>query len=464
MTVETTAIAAPIYDSAVAVNVGARSLGRQAFLDTLSRTGARIGLVWIFVLLILAVFSPFLANSMPLAVKIDGQWSSPLIKHLAPVDVILLAAAGAALCTGIAIGMGRLRVLEVIRIVVWVVAVAVPLTFWPTVFEQYRHGELNPLHIFLWSLLAAVDLLFLLLLPHFSGLSSFGRSIVALGCTPLLALLALPVLPPLTTVYSQYRDLAANHRLQAVIWAPIPYSPNDFERDQRLLPPSARHWLGTEDNGGDILSWMMHAARIALSIGFISTGISVTVGIFVGGLMGYFAGIADILGMRLIEIVEAIPALVLLLTFCAFFGRNLYAMMAIIGLVTWPDTARFIRAEFLRLRKQDFVQAAVASGLPLRSIIFRHMLPNGITPVLVNTSFLIASAILLESTLSFLGLGLVDEPSWGQLLNQARAGGEGLTWWIATWPGLAIFLTVFSYNLIGEAVRDALDPKLLKRE
>jgi peptide/nickel transport system permease protein len=138
-------------------------------------------------------------------------------------------------------------------------------------------------------------------------------------------------------------------------------------------------------------------------------------------------------------------------------------MMAIIGLVNWTNDARFIRAEFLRLRRQDFVQAAIASGLPRRSIIFRHMLPNGITPVLVNMPFEIAAAILYESTLSFLGLGLVDEPSWGQLLNQARSGGEGLVWWIATTPGLAIFLTVLSYNLIGEAVRDALDPKLRKR-
>jgi peptide/nickel transport system permease protein len=139
-------------------------------------------------------------------------------------------------------------------------------------------------------------------------------------------------------------------------------------------------------------------------------------------------------------------------------------MMALIGLLSWTGYARFIRGEFFKLRNQDFVHAARAAGLPLRSIIFRHMLPNGITPVLVNTSFGVASAILIESTLSFLGLGLVDEPSWGQLLNQARAGGTGFQWWIATFPGLAIFLTVFAYNLIGEAIRDAIDPRLRKRD
>jgi peptide/nickel transport system permease protein len=140
-------------------------------------------------------------------------------------------------------------------------------------------------------------------------------------------------------------------------------------------------------------------------------------------------------------------------------------MMVVIGLVSWTGNARYIRAEFLKLRKLDFVQAGVAAGLPLRSILFRHMLPNGIAPVLVNASFGIAGAILLESTLSFLGLGLgPEDPSWGQLLNQARSGGTGFNWWIATFPGMAIFLTVFAYILIGEAMRDALDPRLLKRE
>jgi peptide/nickel transport system permease protein len=175
--------------------------------------------------------------------------------------------------------------------------------------------------------------------------------------------------------------------------------------------------------------------------------------------MGYFSGRVDLLGMRLIEIFEAIPTLFLLITFTAFYERNLYMIMAIIGLTGWTGNARFIRGEFLRLRNQDFVQAAKAAGLPLWSILFRHMLPNGITPVLVSASFGVASAILLESTLSFLGLGLVEEPSWGGMLEQARSAGR-FVWWLAVYPGMAIFLTVFAYNLIGESMRDALDPKL----
>jgi peptide/nickel transport system permease protein len=181
--------------------------------------------------------------------------------------------------------------------------------------------------------------------------------------------------------------------------------------------------------------------------------------------MGYYSGAVDLLGMRILEIIEAIPTLILLLIVTVFFGRSLYLMMVVIGLVTWTPDARFIRAEFLKLRNLDFVHAAVATGLRRGSIIFRHMLPNGVAPVLVNASFGIAGAILLESTLSFLGLGLgPDDPSWGQLLNQARAGGRGFSWWIATFPGAAIFLTVFAYILIGEALRDAIDPRLRKRD
>jgi peptide/nickel transport system permease protein len=210
---------------------------------------------------------------------------------------------------------------------------------------------------------------------------------------------------------------------------------------------------------------MIHACRVALTIGIIATSIAVFIGIVLGGLMGYFAGWVDMFGMRVVEIVQSIPTLILLLIITATYGRSIYLMMTVIGLVSWTANARYIRAEFLKLRKLDFVQAGIASGLPLRSILFRHMLPNGVAPVLVNASFGIAGAILLESTLSFLGLGLgPEDPSWGQLLNQARSGGTGFNWWIATFPGLAIFLTVFAYILIGEAMRDALDPSLRKRE
>jgi len=208
---------------------------------------------------------------------------------------------------------------------------------------------------------------------------------------------------------------------------------------------------------------MIYATRIALSIGFIATGIAIVIGIVVGGLMGYFSGLVDLLLMRVVEVFSAIPTLLLLLCLVAVIPPQwnqymLYLMMVIIGLTSWVGYAMFIRAEFLKLRQMDFVVAAQALGLPLRSILFRHMLPNGVAPVLVSASFGVAGAILAESTLSFLGIGLVEEASWGKLLNQALGVGGTFYWWIAFYPGLAIFLTVFAYNLVGEALRDAIDP------
>jgi peptide/nickel transport system permease protein len=197
-----------------------------------------------------------------------------------------------------------------------------------------------------------------------------------------------------------------------------------------------------------------------LSIGLIATGIALLIGIAYGGVMGFFGGWIDIAMMRFLEIFESIPQLFLLLTVVAFFGRNIYLIMAVIGLTSWPGYARFLRAEFLKLRDQDYIQAALASGLPLSSVLFRHMLPNGVAPLLVGASFGIATAILAEATLSFLGLGLIDEPSWGAMLNQAVGPSGTFALWLATYPGLAIFFTVFAYNLIGEALRDAIDPKL----
>jgi peptide/nickel transport system permease protein len=276
------------------------------------------------------------------------------------------------------------------------------------------------------------------------------------------------VQPPALTIYEQYRQREAAGVYDWVVHAPIPYSPKDYQRDRGetgLQPPLASpmgdHWLGTEENGADVLSRMIHASRIALGIGFVATSIAMAIGIFTGGLMGYFSGVVDIIGMRLVEIFEAVPTLFLLLTFVAFFERSLYMLMVIIGVTSWSGYARYVRAEFLRLRQQDFVQAALACGLPLRSILFRHMLPNGIGPILVAASFGVASAILAEAILSFLGLGLVDDPSWGQMLNQAVRSST-FNWWMAAFPGGAIFFTVFAYNLIGEALRDAIDPYLKK--
>ncbi len=221
--------------------------------------------------------------------------------------------------------------------------------------------------------------------------------------------------------------------------------------------------LGTDATGQDVLSQLLHACRLSVSIGLVATGIAALIGVTMGALMGYFGGVIDLALYRVVEIFMAIPVLFLLIVAAAVLPRNTYVMMAIIGCFTWHGMARFTRAEFYKLRNQDFVQSAQAVGLPLRSVLFKHMLPNGVTPVLVDASFRIALAILFESILSYLGLGPEDQASWGRLLSDATQGASGgVDWWLATFPGFAIFMTVLGYNLIGESLRDAIDPKLKK--
>ncbi len=220
--------------------------------------------------------------------------------------------------------------------------------------------------------------------------------------------------------------------------------------------------LGSDPLGQDVLSQLLHACRLSISIGLVSTGIAVVIGVTIGALMGYFGGWVDLLLYRVVEIFMAIPVLFLLIVAAAVLKRDTYVMMAIIGCVTWTGAARFTRAEFFKLRNQDFVQSARAVGLPLRSILFKHMLPNGVTPVLVDSSFAIAAAILAEAVLSYLGLGPDGQASWGKLLSSATGTTGTFVWWLAIFPGFAIFLTVLAYNLIGEAMRDAIDPKLKK--
>ncbi len=221
-------------------------------------------------------------------------------------------------------------------------------------------------------------------------------------------------------------------------------------------------YLGTDPIGRDVLSQMLHACRLSISIGLVSTGISVIIGIVIGSLMGYFGGWVDLVLSRIVEIFMAIPVLFLLIVAASVLPRNTYVMMAIIGCVTWTGSARFIRAEFLKLRNQDFVQGCQAVGLPLYSTLFRHMLPNGITPVLVQASFGIAAAIIAEATLSYLGLGPYGQSSWGKLLSLTTGETGVFLWWMAVFPGAAIFLTVLAYNILGENFRDAIDPKMRK--
>jgi peptide/nickel transport system permease protein len=241
--------------------------------------------------------------------------------------------------------------------------------------------------------------------------------------------------------------------------APVPYSPNSVDLMERLQPPGRGHLLGTDDLGRDILARMIHGARVSLSVGFVATAISLIVGSLLGALAGYYGGAADWIVSRVIEVVLCFPFLFLVLGIVALFKPSIYTIMIALGLTSWTSEARYVRGEFLRIRDLEFAQAARASGARDARIIFRHLLPNALAPVLVSASFGVAVAILTESALSFLGLGVpLPTASWGSMLSQAHEHID-YAWWLILFPGVAIFTTVAAFNLVGERFREALDPR-----
>jgi peptide/nickel transport system permease protein len=232
----------------------------------------------------------------------------------------------------------------------------------------------------------------------------------------------------------------------------------------KLKPPSFQHYLGTDQLGRDVYSRMLYGSRISLSVGFVAVGISILIGILVGAMAGYKGGWVDSLLMRFVDIMLSFPSFFLILTVVAILRPNIYNVMIVIGITSWEGTARFVRAEFLSLRERDYVQAARALGVKDRRIIFRHILPNALAPVFVTASLGVASAILIEAGLSFLGFGVQPPaPSWGNILTEGRTYIFD-AWWLTVFPGLAILITVLSFNLFGEGLRDALDPRLRGRK
>lgn len=224
--------------------------------------------------------------------------------------------------------------------------------------------------------------------------------------------------------------------------------------------PSRLNWFGTTREGHDVLAKMVHGTKTALAVGFVSMGIAATIGVLIGALAGYFGGWVDMLVSRLIEVVMCIPSLVLILALIAIVEKaTIWHLMAVLGVTSWTGIARLTRAEFLRLKELDYVTAARALGVGRWRIMFRHVLRNALAPVLVPITFGIASAILTESALSFLGFGQAPpNPSWGTILNAGRSNQQ--MWWLIVFPGVAIFLTVLAYNLIGEGLQEATDPRL----
>ena len=344
----------------------------------------------------------------------------------------------------------------------------VPRTRWPA----FR--ALDALDVLLLSASLAFPFALLALrrrggAPRRPGLAAAVVAVPAIAAAVLWALLS-----PGGTDRTDYKKGLREGTVvaESMLAAPIPFDINENDLQRRFEKPlsgDGGHWLGTDENGRDILCRMLWGARVSLSVGFVAVGIYVLLGIVVGAVAGYFRGWIDMALSRFIEWVICFPVFFLILVIVAFLQDRtilgldppqLVVIMVVIGITGWTGVARLVRAEFLRLVEQDFVRAARALGAPPRRIIFGHVLPNAMAPVLVAATFGVAGAILTESGLSFLGLGItVPKPSWGGMLFAAH-GYEQVSTWIFLWPGLAIFLVITCYNLVGEALRDALDPRL----
>ncbi|MBF0457985.1 MAG: ABC transporter permease [Nitrospirae bacterium] len=248
----------------------------------------------------------------------------------------------------------------------------------------------------------------------------------------------------------------------AAALAPVisPYDPEAVNRHSVLAAPSLEHLLGTDDLGRDVLSRMLYGAGISLSVGFVSVGIATAVGIALGAVSGYYGKAVDAAVMRFVDIMLSIPTFFLILAVIAFLDSSIWNIMAVIGLTSWMGVSRLVRVEFLSLKNREYVLAAKASGASDLRIILAHMLPNSLAPVIISAVLGIAAAVLVESALSFLGIGVQPPtPSWGNILSAGKDNLE-IAWWLSVFPGLAILVTVMGYNLLGEGLRDIFDPRL----
>lgn len=237
-----------------------------------------------------------------------------------------------------------------------------------------------------------------------------------------------------------------------------PHDPFSFTRIE-LQPPTSAHWLGTDEIGRDLLSRLLYGARVSLAVGLVTVALAIVCGTLVGLLAGYVGGTLDAILMRLVDLLLAFPRIFLVLLVIALWGPSIWLVIAVLGLTGWMSTARLVRAQVLSLREMEYVHAARVTGASTWRVLLAHVLPNAMAPVLVSGSLMIGNTILAESTLSFLGLGVqVPTPSWGAMLNEARASWR-VAWWLATFPGAAITVVVVAYNLLGDGMRDVLDPR-----
>lgn len=257
-------------------------------------------------------------------------------------------------------------------------------------------------------------------------------------------------------------DVRESEDLRYDLWPIVPFSPTQFDPDARLLKPGEdpAHLLGTDDHGQDVLARLIHGTVVAMLVGLISQTIAVSVGVSLGLLAGFRGGRVDLVLSRITEIVMCFPTFFLIIAVIAFLEPSIVNIMAVIGGVAWTNQFRLVRGEVLKVRNLEYVMAARALGFPTSRIMFRHILPNAVAPTFVAIAFGVASAVLTETSLSFLGFGDTSVPSWGEIVSQGRSYIRQGMWHLTIFPGLAIFVTLTAFNLLGQGLRDAMDPKL----
>lgn len=337
--------------------------------------------------------------------------------------------------------------------------------YWKQVFRRYRRHRTGVVGMITFAALAAMALFAPLLAGNqpiacsYKGATYFPAVVDVFHKIPGASFLYSKPKPFRFPQFVAKREITSE-KGEWALWPLIRYGPLEVDPESRLEPADDKHALGTDDVGRDVAARMIHACAISIQVGFISMGIATFIGLFVGALAGYAGGWVDVAVSRLIEIVMCFPTFFLILSILVWLPPSIYNVMIVIGLTAWTGIARYVRAEFMRLKTLDYAIAARALGASGFRIAFRHMLPNALAPVLVVVTFGIAGAILTEAALSFLGFGVMPpQPSWGNILSQAYANLRTAPHLI--WPPcIAIFISVLGFNLIGDAFRDVTDPKL----
>lgn len=347
------------------------------------------------------------------------------------------------------------KMLGLVLALTWIVVIAVAAFSWDRISAVGDTGSLD-------DMVAVATLVLLVLLTWFVALRDLRRAPSAEARGDSQWSIAARHFRRNRVAVFGLGVIAAFYLIALIAPLIAPYDPI-AQRDiatTSFQPPSPEHWLGTDRFGRDVLSRILYGARISLAIAFVATAISITLGTLIGAIAGYAGGKVDALLMRFTDMVLAFPRLVLLIMIVALFSPSIAVIITVLGLTQWPSTTRIVRGDVLSLREREFVQAARALGFSSRRILLRHLVPNVLAPVIVAATLGIGNTIVLEAGLSFLGLGVsAPTPTWGNMVAEGR---DSLitAWWLATFPGLTIVLVVLAFNLVGDGLRDALDPRL----